>query len=136
MKTSLRTLRVGTREFRWAAQIHHVTEESDWRRCARVRIWGCGKNSRVLRADLLSTSDGGPWGLCATDVAYPTPRTVRALIDFALERGWDPTVVGGRWQLGADTELRIPGFRITDRRLDLGGFDPESTASDKTAKRS
>jgi len=46
--------------------------------------------------------------------AYPTPRIVRAIIDHALDHGWDPTAIGGRHEIRADAELEMPGFRVTD----------------------
>jgi hypothetical protein len=90
----------------------HINGE--YLRCVRVRVWGSGKNSRVLRADLLSTSEPGPWG-SATDVAYPTPRVVRAVVDYALADGWEPRTNGGRYRLDTDADLPIPGFRLTDK---------------------
>jgi hypothetical protein len=114
MRTRLRTLRIGAREFRWTAQISGFTGPgSGYHRCVRVRAWGGGKNGRALSADLASV-DPGPWD-GAPDSSYPTPGAVRAIIDHALHHGWDPAVTGGRHQLRADAELDIPGFRVTDQ---------------------
>jgi hypothetical protein len=105
MKTRLRNLRVGAREFRWTAELCPP-------RCVRVRVWGGGKNGCMLRVDLASTGDPG---LCGDDPdgAYPTPGIVRAIIDYAFDHGWDPAAIGGRHVLGTDAELEIPGFCIT-----------------------
>ena len=86
---------MGERDFVWVARIGHVPGEGDCHRCVRLRVWGGGKNSRVMRADLLSKSWGSPWNACATDGAYPGPRDVREVILYALEHGWDPAITGG-----------------------------------------
>jgi hypothetical protein len=114
MSARLRTLCIGAREFRWPAQISGFTGPSaGYHRCVRVRVWGGGKNGRVLSADLVSVNPG-PW--CGTpDSSYPTPGAVRAIIDYALHHGWDPAVTGGRHQVRADDELDIPGFSVTDQ---------------------
>lgn len=115
MKIRLRRLRIGTREFRWTAEpcgFHDIRQ--DYHRCVRVRVWGGGKNGRMLRVDLEST-DPGPWG-GVPDSAYPAPNIVRAIVDYALDHGWDPLAAGGRpHELGTDAEAELPGFRITDR---------------------
>jgi hypothetical protein len=54
---------------------------------------------RTLRADLVSA----------------TPGAVRAIIDYALQHGWDPTAIGGRHELPSGAEVGISGFRLTDR---------------------
>jgi hypothetical protein len=114
MKLRMRTLRIGDAQFRWAAELCPYEDGTDHYRCARVRVWGGGKNGQALRVDLLSTSEAGPWGHC-TDGAYPTPGVVRKLVDHALAHGWDPEVVGGRFLLTDTAGLEIPGFEVTDR---------------------
>jgi hypothetical protein len=106
MKTRIRTLRIDAAEFKWTAELSPP-------RCARVRVWGGGKNGCMLRADLTSTEDAGLWG-DDPDAAYPTPGVVRAIIEYAVDHGWDPMVLGGRHVVGTDAELEIPGFRVTD----------------------
>ncbi len=106
MKTRLRTLRIGAREFKWTAELCPP-------RCVRVRVWGGGKNGCVLRADLAATGEPGLWG-DDPDSSYPTSGAVRAIVDYALDHGWDPAAIGGRYDLGTGAELEIPGFRITD----------------------
>lgn len=114
MKVRVRTLLIGSREFRWTAEpCGHYDLDWDYHRCVRVRVWGGGKNGRVLRVDLEST-ESGPWG-GVPDCAYPTPRVVRAIVDYALEHGWNPGAMGGRHEMGAESEAEIPGFRVTDR---------------------
>lgn len=114
MKIRVRTLRTGTREFRWTAEVcGHYDIERDYHRCVRVRAWGGGKNGRRLLVDLESTNPG-PWG-GVPDSSYPTPGAVRAIIDYALVNGWDPAATGRWHELGIDAEVEIPGFRITDR---------------------
>ncbi|MFF3251228.1 hypothetical protein ACFYWP_09490 [Actinacidiphila glaucinigra] len=114
MKLRMRTLRIGDAEFRWTAELCNYVDGTDCYRCVRIRIWGGGKNGQVLRVDLVSTSDAGPWGHC-TNGAYPTPGAVRKVVDHALAIGWDPATVGGRFLLTETAELEIPGFEVTDR---------------------
>ncbi|HXS63869.1 MAG TPA: hypothetical protein VN767_13540 [Streptosporangiaceae bacterium] len=115
MKQRLRTLRVDDVRYRWSAQLrYHRDADLNLQRFVRVRVWGGGKNSQVLSADLVSTSEPGPWGSGVTDVAYPTPKDVRAIIDYALEQGWDPAAVGGRFQLRPAADQEVAGFRVTD----------------------
>jgi hypothetical protein len=118
MKRLMRTMCIGVREFKWTAGIWWVRDaELEYHRCVRVRVWGGGKNGRMLQADLESTTPG-PWG-GVPDVSYPAPRDVRAIIDYALEHGWDPAVIGGCHELGTDVEIEIPCFRFTDRPQNL-----------------
>jgi hypothetical protein len=122
----LRKLRTGGREFVWKADIRHVRGERDCHRCIRVRVWGGGKNSRALQADLLSKSWGSPWGACATDGAYPTPDDVRSLIGHALAHGREPDAVGGTYVLAEreHMEFELPAFLLTDRLRDPSAPDP------------
>jgi hypothetical protein len=122
----LRKLRTGGREFVWKADIRHVRGERDCHRCIRVRVWGGGKNSRALQADLLSKSWGSPWGACATDGAYPTADDVRSLIGYALAHGWEPDAVGGTYVLAEreHMEFELPAFLLTDRLRDPSAPDP------------
>jgi hypothetical protein len=106
MKTRLRILRTGAREFRWTAELCPP-------RCVRVRAWGNGKNGCMLRVDLMTTGDTGRW-FDDPDTPYPTPGIVRVVIDYALAHGWDPSSLGGRYVLSTDAELEVPGFQITD----------------------
>jgi hypothetical protein len=109
----------------WSARIHHVAGERDCHRCVRLRVWGAGKNSRALQADLLSKAVL-PWG-CATDSAYPTPADVRSVIDYALASGWDPDLVGGTFFLSERehaSAFELAGFLLTDRLRDEGAPDP------------
>ena len=113
MKIRMRTLRAGSREFKWTAEVCWYRDvKLEDRRCVRVRVWGGGKNGCMLLADLESTSSG-PWG-GVPDSSYPTPRDVRAITDYALEHGWGPAAIGGRHELRADAGMEIPGFRITE----------------------
>jgi len=101
--------------YRWTAELRHDRDASlDFQRYVRIRVWG-GKNGQVLSADLVSTSEPGFWGSGVTDVAYPTPKDVRAIVDYALAHGWDPAVAGGRFELGPDAGLAVTGFRVTDQ---------------------
>ncbi len=98
--------------------------ERDCHRCVRLRVWGAGKNSRALQADLLSKAWALPWG-CATDNAYPASGDVRQVIDHALANGWDPDLLGGTFylsELGDDFEL--DAFLLTDRLRDPAAPDP------------
>jgi hypothetical protein len=118
-------LRVGDREFVWTAQVVHVAGDRDCHRCVRLRVWGAGKNSRVLQVDLLSTAVL-PWG-CATDSAYPTPADVRRVIDHALARGWNPALAAGTFHLSEREHaatFELTDFILTDRLQDDGAPDP------------
>ncbi|WTY89366.1 hypothetical protein OG589_03020 [Sphaerisporangium sp. NBC_01403] len=108
-------------------QIYHVAGERDCHRCIRLRVWGAGKNSRVLQADLLSKAVL-PWG-CATDGTYPTPKDVRTVIDYALTLGWDPDLVGGTFFLSENehaSEFELADFLLTDRLRELRGASPRA----------
>ena len=61
MKTRLRKLHVGDRVCAWTAQIRHLPGSADCHRGIRLRVWGAGKNSRLLQVDLLSKTWPGPW---------------------------------------------------------------------------
>jgi hypothetical protein len=115
VKSRMRTLWIGLAEFRWAGEISHYDSGTDCHRCVRLRVWGGGKNGRVLRADLLSTTEPGPWGRCVTDDAYPTPGVVRKVVEYALDHGWTPTTIGGRFPLTDASDLELPGFVVTDK---------------------
>jgi hypothetical protein len=115
MRSRLRTLRIGAREFRRAARPRGFVDPGlDYHRCVRVRVWGGGKNGRVLRAELASVTQG-PWG-GVPDSSCPTPGAVRAIIDYALYHGWDPAAAGGHHELQDGPGLEIPGFHVTDPR--------------------
>ncbi|GAA4582569.1 hypothetical protein GCM10023194_17660 [Planotetraspora phitsanulokensis] len=114
VKTRIRTLRIGDQVFAWTGRVGHTTGDGACRRYVRLRVWGGGKNGRPLQADLLSTFEGGPWGYCATDTAFPTPRDVRVVVDHALASGWDPAARGGVF-LVQDNPSALTGFVITDR---------------------
>jgi hypothetical protein len=125
VRVRLRKLYAGGREFVWMGRIYHVAGERDCHRCIRLRVWGAGKNSRVLQADLLSKAVL-PWG-CATDCTYPTPKDVRRVINYALTHGWDPGLVGGAFFLSENehaSEFELADFLLTDRLRDDGAPDP------------
>lgn len=127
MRTRLRRLRVGGRDFTWRAEITHVPGSGDCHRAIRVRAWGAGPAGRALQADLLSLTWPAPWGACASDSAYPTPSDVRALILRGLGQGWDPEVRGGTFRLSERDHadgFALPGFLLTDRLATPGGGDP------------
>ena len=129
MKTRLRTLRVDDRDYVWTAAIGHVRSERDCYRTIRLRVWGSGRNSRVLEVDLLSTSPPGPWGACATDTAHPTPRDVRAVVEYAREHGWDQEAVGGTYLLTEHqhaSAFALSDFLLTDRLRDPDAMDPSA----------
>ena len=106
MRLRLRTLRIGAAEFKWTAELCPP-------RCVRVRVWGGGKNGRRLVVDLAASGDPGSWG-DDPDAAYPTPRVVRALIEHALDHGWNPADTGGGLEIWDVGDLEVPGFCVTD----------------------
>ncbi|MEV6828507.1 hypothetical protein [Amycolatopsis sp. NPDC051102] len=125
MRRRLRTLRVGERDYTWRATIGHVAGDGDEvHRCIRVRVWGAGKNSRALEADLLSKAVGDGWPAVATDGSYPAPADVRCLVAHALTAGWEPAAPGGVFRLTEAHGLELPGFLITDRVRDPAAADP------------
>jgi hypothetical protein len=118
-------LRVGERDFTWRANIGQVPGDgTDLHRCINVRIWGAGKNSRALEADLLSKDMGSGWTPAATDGSYPSAADIQRLIEHALTRGWEPDTRGGTFLLNESHEVELPGFLITDRVRDPNASDP------------
>jgi hypothetical protein len=98
MGTRLRTLHLGARDFVWRSAIRYVPGEGGCLRSVRLRVWGEGKTSRVLQADLFPATPSDSW--------HPTPRDVRAVVEYALEHGWRPERRGGLFVLRA-----TPGAR-------------------------
>ncbi|MGC5332304.1 integrase [Micromonospora sp. DT62] len=127
MRTRLRQMRIGARIFVWRAEIRHVLGSRDCHRCIRLRVWGAGKTSQALQADLLSVAWPAPWGACATDGTYPTPADVRAVIRYALEHGWQPERQGGTFVLAEHEHgsgFSLPDFLLTDRLRTPESADP------------
>ncbi|MEV4629582.1 integrase [Micromonospora sp. NPDC049523] len=127
MRNRLREIRVGARTYVWRAQIHHVPGAGDCHRCIRVRVWGAGKTSRALDADLLSDAWPSPWSMCATDGSYPTSADVRTIISYGLEHGWQPDLRGGTFLLSEREHaagFSLPGFLLTDRLRTPESADP------------
>ncbi|MFJ8577582.1 integrase [Micromonospora sp. NPDC093277] len=119
-------MRIDARTFVWCAEIGHVQGSGDCHRYIRLRAWGGGKTSQALQADLLSAAWGLPWG-CATDVSYPTPANVRAVIGYALRHGWQPETRGGTFVLSEHEHaagFALPGFLLTDRLRTPESGDP------------
>jgi hypothetical protein len=127
VRTRLRQMRIGARTFVWRAEIRHVQGIGDCHRCIRLRVWGAGKTSQALQADLLSVAWPAPLGACVTDGAYPTPADVRAVISYALEHGWQPERLGGTFVLSEREHaaaFTLPDFLLTDRLRTPEGADP------------
>lgn len=125
IKERLRKLYADRWEFVWTGRVHHVAGERDCHRCVRVRVWGAGKNSRALQADLLSKAVL-PWG-CASDSSYPTPKDVRTVIDYALTHDWNPDLTGGTFFLNESehaSAFELADFLLTDRLRDERAPDP------------
>ncbi|SCL58373.1 hypothetical protein GA0070604_3818 [Micromonospora eburnea] len=118
MRTRLRQLRIDARTFVWHAEIRHAQGSGDCHRCIRLRVWGAGKTSQALQADLLSVAWPAPWGACATDGSYPTSADVRAVTSYALGHGWQPERRGGTFVLTEPEHaagFALPDFLLTDR---------------------
>jgi hypothetical protein len=112
MRSRLCTLRIGATEFKWTARTCVVADPGgDYHPCVRVRVRGSGKNGCALLADLASVSQGPRAGV--PDPSYPAPGAVRAIIGYALQRGWDPAAAGGQYELRAGAGPEIPGFHVT-----------------------
>ena len=115
VKVRVRVLRIGAKEYRWTAELGSYLDTHRHRnRCVRLRVWGGGKNGRMLRADLIAPTDQGLWG-DDPGAAYPTPGAVRAIIDYALDHGWEPAAIGGLHELRTGADLEIEGWRVTDQ---------------------
>ncbi|WP_433607028.1 hypothetical protein ACQP2P_31650 [Dactylosporangium sp. CA-139114] len=84
----LRTLHLGQRDFLWRAAVWYVpVVGAEPHRTVRVRVWGGGKNGRVLQAHLQPAEPD--------DSCFATPKDVRAIVEYALEHGWRPEARGG-----------------------------------------
>lgn len=125
MRNRLRTLRARAHSYTWRATIGSVRGDGvDLHRCVRVRVWGAGRNSLALEADLLSKATSVGWTPADTDGSYPSAADVRRLVEHALAAGWDPGALGGTFRLTEEHGLELPGFLITDRVRDPGAPDP------------
>jgi hypothetical protein len=127
LRTRLRHLRIDARTFVWRAEILHIQGSGDCHRCIRLRVWGAGKTSQVLQADLLSIAWPAPWGACATDSAYPAPSDVRAVISCGLRNGWQPEKRGNTFVLSEHEHaagFTLPYFVLTDRLRTPDSADP------------
>ncbi|MCR6481958.1 hypothetical protein M8542_03935 [Amycolatopsis sp. OK19-0408] len=125
MRTRLRKLRAGDRDYTWRATIGSVRGDGvDVHRCVRVRVWGAGKNGRALEADLLSKATSVGWTPADTDGSYPAAGDVRRLVDHALALGWDPGLRGGTFRLTEAHGVELPDFLLTDRVRDPAAPDP------------
>ncbi|GLY37346.1 hypothetical protein Amsp01_033700 [Amycolatopsis sp. NBRC 101858] len=131
MRTRLRHLHSGDRDYTWRATIGSVRGDGvDVHRCVRVRVWGAGKNGRALEADLLSTATSVGWTPAATDGSYPASGDVRRLVEHALALGWDPDARGGTFLLTEETGPELAGFLVTDRVRDPGAADPTARVAE------
>lgn len=123
----MRRVNAGGRTFVWRAEIRCVKGDGDCHRCIRLRVWGAGKNSRALQADLLSKTWPSQWGARAADGAYPDAADVRAVIALGIGLGWDPDAVGGTYLLSEGAAgWELEGFLLTDRLHDPDAPDPTS----------
>jgi hypothetical protein len=113
MKERLRKLHVEDGTFTWKADIR-AARGADGRRhrYIRVRVWGAGKNSCVLQADLTEVPDpAAPEG---TTYAYPSAAIVRQLVIRGLAAGWTPDKVGGMFLVSPATAPVLPGLAVVD----------------------
>jgi hypothetical protein len=125
VRTRLRRLRAGDREYTWRATIGAVPGDGvDLHRCVRVRVWGAGKNGCALEADLLSKATSMGWTPAATDGSHPASGDIRRLVEHALALGWDPDARGGTFRLAEEHAPELPGFLITGRVRDPAAPDP------------
>ena len=113
MKDRLRKLHVDGREFTWKADIRAAPgPDGRRRRYIRVRVWGAGKNSCVLQADM--TESPVPVSSEETTYAYPSEAIVRLLVTWALVAGWTPEKAGGEFRVGSAVGPALPGLRLVD----------------------
>ena len=113
MRERLRKLHVDGREFAWKAEIRSAPGTDGRRqRYIRVRVWGAGKNSCVLQADM--TELPVPETSEETTYAYPSAAIVRRLVSWGLEAGWTPEKVGGVFRVSSAVGPTLPGLGLVD----------------------
>jgi hypothetical protein len=113
MRDRLRKLHFEGREFAWRAEIRAGPgADGRRRRYIRVRVWGAGKNSCVLQADLVERPD--PAAPDETTYAYPSAAIVLQLVAWGLAAGWTPEKVGGTFRVGSTVGPALPGLAIVD----------------------
>jgi hypothetical protein len=113
MRERLRRLHVDDRAFTWKADIR-AARGADGRRhrYIRVRVWGAGKNSRVLQADLREVPNPAAPG--ETTYEYPSAAIVRKLVTWGLAAGWAPDEIGGTFTATAAHGPALPGLAVID----------------------
>ncbi|MGW4942890.1 integrase [Actinoplanes sp. NPDC004185] len=113
MRERLRKLHLDGREFAWKAEIRAAPGADGRRhRYIRVRVWGAGKNSCVLQADM--TELPVPATSEETTYAYPSAAIVRRLVSWGLEAGWAPEQVGGVFRVSSAVGPALPGLGLVD----------------------
>lgn len=112
MKSRLRKLHIDGREYTWKADVRAAPGPDGRRhRCIRIRVWGGGKTSCALQADLI---ENGRPGQTEESYPYPAAADVRVLIDYGLRAGWGPGDLGGTFQVTSQADVTLPGFVLTD----------------------
>jgi hypothetical protein len=112
VRSRLRKLHIDGREYVWKADVRAAPGPDGRRcRCIRIRIWGGGKTSCALQADVTERSRPAQ---AEESYPYPTASDVHALIDHGLRTGWDPATRGGTFQVTSGADVTLPGFVLTD----------------------
>lgn len=111
-KRELRKITVNGATFFWSADWTYIRvgeEVYNVQRTIHLRIWGDDKRSRPLYVDL-----HGPRG---DDWTYVLPHQVRAVIEYGLAHGWDPTTItwGEPYWLTGAAALVLGNLVPTDR---------------------
>jgi hypothetical protein len=112
VKSRLRKLHIDGWEYTWKADVRAAPGPDGRRhRCIRIRVWGGGKTSCALQADVIEN-----FRLGQTEESYPYPAAadVGVLIDYGLRAGWVPAAPGGTFQITSEADVTLPGFVLTD----------------------
>jgi hypothetical protein len=113
MRERLRKLHFEGREFTWKADIRAAPgADGRRRRYIRVRVWGAGKTSCVLQADMVELPE--PATQEETTYAYPSGAIVRTLVAWGLEAGWVPDKIGGIFPVSSAAGPPLPGLALVD----------------------
>ncbi|MFF5225730.1 integrase [Dactylosporangium sp. NPDC000521] len=112
MRSRLRKLHIDDLEYTWTAQIRAAPgPDGRQHRCIRIRVWGAGRTSCALQADLIVRRQRAT---AEDEYPYPGAADVRALIEHGLRAGWIPQSRGGTFQVTSAAGLALPAFVVTD----------------------
>jgi hypothetical protein len=120
-RRGLRRITVRGAVYRWQADWTYRADV----RTLLLRIWGGDKTSQALHADLTTDWSGYAEHIAAArgrgesppalvvDTSYVMPRDVRAIIEYGLAHGWDPTARGKPFLLTQADTPTLQGLKLT-----------------------